>query len=53
MQVPSTKSLGVHFDQNLNWIVKKIASALRAVERIPYLVPFNVVINVFNSLIQP
>jgi len=60
MQVPSVKSLGVHIvDQNVNWgcrilsICKKIASALGAVKRILHLVPFNVLIDVYNSLVQP
>ena len=59
MQVSTAKSLGVHIDQNLSWechiqsICKKIASALGAIKRIRHLIPFNVLINFFNSLIQP
>ena len=58
-QVSSTKSLGVHIDQNMNWechiqnICKKIASALGAVKRIRLLIPFNILINVYDSLVQP
>ena len=59
LQVSSAKSLGVHIDQNLNWechvqsICKKIASALGTIKRIRHLIPFNVLINVYNSLVQP
>ena len=48
----------LHIDQNLSWechiqsICKKIASALGAIKRI-HLIPFNVLINVYDSLIQP
>ena len=54
MQVSTAKS-----DQNLSWechiqsICKKIASALGAIKRIRHLIPFNVLINVYDSLIQP
>ena len=34
-------------------ICKKIASALGATKRIRHLIPFNVLINVYDSLIQP
>ena len=59
MQVSTAKSLGVHIDQNLSWechiqsICKKIASALGAIKKIRHLIPFNVLINVYDSLIQP
>ena len=59
MTKSTAKSLGVHIDQNLSWechiqsICKKIASALGAVKRIRHLIPFNVLINVYDSLIQP
>ena len=59
LQVSSAKSLGVHIDQNLNWechvqsICKKIASALGAIKQIRHLIPFNVLIDVYNSLVQP
>ena len=58
-QVSSTKSLGVCIDQTLNWeshienISKKIASAIGAIKRIRHQIPFNVVVNVYNSLVQP
>jgi len=47
-------------DQNLNWhchmqsrICKKVASTLGAIKRIRHLVAFNVVIDEYNSLVQP
>ena len=55
----SAKSLGVYVDQNINWecyienISKKIACAIGAIKRIRHLTPFNVLIKVYNSLIQP
>ena len=55
-QVTSAKSLGVYVDQNINWechienISKKIACAIK---RIWHLTPFNILIKVYNSLIQP
>ena len=58
-QVASTKSLGVCIDQTLNWeshienICKKIASAIGAIKRIRHQIPFNIVVNVYNSLVQP
>lgn len=58
-QVSSTKSLGVCIDQTLNWeshienISKKIASAIGEIKRIRHQIPFNVVVNVYNSLVQP
>ncbi|XP_022777752.1 uncharacterized protein LOC111319200 [Stylophora pistillata] len=58
-QVTSAKSLGVYVDQNINWkchienISKKIACAIRAIKRIRHLTPFNVLIKVYNNLIQP
>ena len=58
-QVTSAKSLGVYVDQNINWechienISKKIACAIGAIKRIRHLTPFNVLIKVYNSLIQP
>ena len=48
--VPSTKSLGVHVDQNLNCDCKKIASALGTVKRIGHLAPFYVAIDVYNII---
>ena len=58
-QVTSAKSLGVYVDQNINRechienISKKIACAIGAIKRIRHLTPFNVLIKVYNSLIQP
>ena len=58
-QVTSAKSLGVYVDQNINWechienISYKIACAIGAIKRIRHLTPFNVLIKVYNSLIQP
>ena len=58
-QVVSTKSLGVYVDQNVNWechienISKKIACAIGAITRIRHLTPFNILIKVYNSLVQP
>ena len=58
-QVTSAKSLGVYVDQNINWechienISKKIACAISAIKRIRHLTPFNILIKVYNSLIQP
>ena len=43
-QVSSTKSLGVHIDQDMNWeshIQNKIAFALGAIKRIPHLIENN------------
>ena len=57
-EVTSAKSLGVYVDQN-NWechienISKKIACAIGAIKRIRHLTPFNVLIKVYNSLVQP
>ena len=53
------KSLGVYVDQNINWqchienISKKIACAIGTIKRIRHLTPFNVLIKVYNGLIQP
>ena len=58
-QVTSAKSLGVYVDQNINCechienISKKIACAIGAIKRIRHHTPFNVLIKVYNSLIQP
>jgi len=57
-QVSSTKSLGVHIDQNMNWechihnICKKISFALGAIKPIRHLILFNILINVYDSLVQ-
>ena len=53
------KSLRVQIDQNMNWechiqdICRKIASTLGAIKRIRHLIPFNILINVYDSLVQP
>ena len=58
-QVASAKSRGVYIDQTLNWechieiISKMIASAIGAIKRIRHLIPFNVLIIVYYSLVQP
>ena len=58
-QVSTTKSLGVHIDQNLNWefqikeISKKIASGVSAIKRIRDFVPREILLTVYNTLIQP
>ena len=50
-EVRSAKSLGVYVDQNINWgcHIENISKK----ERIRQLTPFNVLIKVYNSLIQP
>ena len=58
-QVTVTKSLGVEIDKHLNWgnhinaISKKIASGIGAMKRIRHLVPREILLNVYNSLVQP
>lgn len=58
-QVSTTKSLGVYINQNLNWefqikeISKKIASGVSAIKRIRDFVPREILLTVYNSLIQP
>ena len=58
-QVTSAKSLGVYVDHNINWkchienISKKIACAIGVIKRIRHLTPFNVLIKVYHSPIQP
>ena len=57
----TTKSLGVHIDQNLNWefhikeISRKIASGISAMKRIRNFVPHEseILLTIYNSLIQP
>ena len=57
--VSTSKSLGVHIDGNLSWechineISKKIASGISAIKRIRYFLPFDILLNVYNSLVQP
>jgi len=58
-QVSSSKSLGVHIDENLSWnvhietIAKKIASGLGALKRCRRFVPQSKLHSVFSALIQP
>ena len=58
-QVSTSKSLGVHIDENLSWeshineISKKIASGISAIKRIRYFLPFEILLNVYSSLVQP
>ena len=58
-QVSSTKSLGIHIDQNLNWdfpikeISKKITSGIGTVKHIRNFVPQEILLTIYNSLIQP
>ena len=55
----TSKSLGVHIDGNLSWechineISMKIASGISAIKRIRYFLPFEILLNVYNSLVQP
>ena len=57
--VSTSKSLGVHIDGNLSWechineISKKIASGISAIKRIRYFLPFEILLNVYSSLVQP
>ena len=58
-QVSSTKSLGVYIDQNLSWnihidtLAKKIASGIGAMKRSRPFVPFETLLTIYNSLVQP
>ena len=58
-QVPTSKSPGVYIDGNLscechiNEISKEIASGISAIKRIRYFLPFEILLNVYNSLVQP
>ena len=59
-QVASAKSLGIYMKQTLNWechrekIFKNIASAIGAIfQYIRHQIPFNIVVSVYNSLVQP
>ena len=58
-QVSTSKSLGGHIDGNLSWdchineISKKIASGVSVIKRIRYFLPFEILLNVHNSLVQP
>ena len=58
-QVSTSKSLGGHIDGNLSWdchineISKKIASGISAIKHIRYFLRFEILLNVYNSLVQP
>ena len=49
----------VSIDRNLSWeyhineISKKIASGISAIKRIRYFLPFEILQNVYSSLVQP
>ena len=57
--VSTSKSIGVLIDGNLSWechineISKKIASGISAIKRIRYFLPFEILLNAYNSLVQP
>ena len=54
----NSKSLGVHIDGNLFWecdinkISKKIASGISAIKPIRHFLPFEILLYVYNSLVQ-
>ena len=54
----TSKSLGIHTDGNRSWecpineISKKIAPGISAIKRIRYFLPFEILLNVCNSLVQ-
>ena len=58
-QMSTSKSLGVHIDGNLSWeshineISEKIASGISAIKRTRYFLPFEILLNIYNSLVQP
>ena len=55
----TSKSLGVDIDGSLSWecnineISKKIASGISAIKRIRYFLPFEILLNAYNFLVQP
>ena len=56
--VSTSKSLCVHIDGNLSWEchineISKIASGISAIKRVRYFLPFELLLNVYNSLVQP
>jgi len=59
LQVKSTKFLGVYVDEHLTWkqhitqISNKIAKNVGILSRISYLLPRNIISNLYYSLIQP
>lgn len=58
-QVTTSKFLGVHMDQSLKWnihideINKKIAKSIGILKRISYLLPSNILTNLYYTLIYP
>ena len=56
-QVSTSKSVGVDMDGNLCWechikeISKEIASGISVIKRIRYFLPFDILFNVYNSLV--
>ena len=59
VQVSTSKSLCVHIDGNLSWechineISKEIASGVSAIKRIRYFLSFEILLNIYNSLVKP
>ena len=49
--VSTSKSLS--WECHINEISKKIASGISAIKRIRYFLPFEILLNVYNSLVQP
>ena len=58
-QVSTSKSLGVCIDGSLSWechineISKKFASGISAIKCIRYFLPFEILLNIYNFLVQP
>ena len=58
-QVLTSKSLGVRIDQSLSWechineISKKFASGISVIKCIRYFLPFEILLNICNFLVQP
>lgn len=58
-RVDSAKFLGVHIDQNLKWNThinetsKKLAKNIGIIRRISYLIPSNILINLYFALVYP
>ena len=58
-QVSTVKSLGIRIDENFVWechineLSKKIASGISAIKRIRYSVPYNTLLSIYNSSVQP
>ena len=58
-RVHSSKSLGVYKDERLSWdahieyISKRVSSAIGGLKQMRSLVPFDTALTIYNSLIQP